>query len=156
MPKDWEVYFPNLSGKWVETSLPTRDYNCFAFAVGDETRWWDPLPTDLYYWPPNAPRGYSLESYQRAFETEGFRSCADGSPVEGVEKIAIFLDQFGRVEHAARQEWDGKWKSKIGEFEDILHDDLQALSGGDYGYPTYFMERARKTSPDLQLANNAP
>jgi len=143
MPKEWESYFPSLPGKWIETSPPTTDYNCFAFAVGDETRWWDPLPPGSYYWPPNVPRGYQLEHFQRAFETEGFRRCADGNLVEGIEKIAIFINAYGGVEHAARQEPNGKWKSKIGGFEDISHDDLDALSGGDYGDPRCFMERER-------------
>jgi hypothetical protein len=143
MPKDWEAYFPNLPGKWIETSLPTTDYNCFAFAAGDETRWWDPLPPGLYYWPPNIPRGHQLEHFQRAYETEGFRRCADGNLVDGIEKIAIFLNAYGGVEHAARQESDGKWKSKIVGFEDICHDDLHALSNGDYGDPRCFMERER-------------
>ncbi|HLX15151.1 MAG TPA: hypothetical protein VKS24_08100 [Bradyrhizobium sp.] len=142
MPKVWEPLFPDLGG-WTETSPRTPEYNCFAFVVGDEERRWEPF---VYYWPPNVPRGYDIDKFIRAYETVGFRQCDDGSLVEGIEKIALFTKEHGGVFHAARQETDGKWKSKMGDEEDILHDSPQSLEGNEYGYPGCFMQRERRTN----------
>jgi hypothetical protein len=144
MPKEWEKEFPNL-GKWTCTSKRTRDYNCIAFAARDETRRWEPFGG--YYWPrPEEARnrGYSVEELIEVYKTEGFQVCADGNLVEGSEKIAIYVNNYGGWEHAARQESDGKWKSKLGDLEDILHDSPDALICTDYGRPAIFMERVRK------------
>src|SRR5271156_4387291 len=127
MTKAWEACFPNL-GNWTESSKPTTDYNCYAFAVGEEERRWDPFPPGVDYWPDNVKRSYELDSFIRAFGTEGFRQCADESFEDGIEKIAIYVNQFGGVEHAARQEPDGRWKSKLGDEEDIFHDSPVSLA----------------------------
>jgi hypothetical protein len=137
---EWESLFPDL-GDWTETSKPTKSYNCFAFAVGDEEKRWDPW---VYYWPPNVPKGYDLEKFIRAYETEGFRQCDDGTLVEGIEKLVIYVHPRSGVEHAARQEADGKWKSKIGDFEDITHEMPESLAGKEYGEPRCFMQREHR------------
>jgi hypothetical protein len=141
MPKEWEKEFPNL-GKWTCTSKATGDYNCIAFAVGDQTRWWEPCPS--YYWPPEDNPDYTAECLIRALEAEGFKRCKDGSLVDGCEKIVIYLNDSGGWEHAARQESNGYWRSKIGEAEDIEHESPESLTSGDYGKPRLFMERPRK------------
>ena len=43
------VRFPNLAttGGYAQTSEPSENYNCFAFAAGDSARWWD----GIHYWP---------------------------------------------------------------------------------------------------------
>lgn len=140
MTKLWEKDFPNL-GDWKESSLPTTDYNCFAFAAGDTTRWWEPQPPGVYYWPPGVSRGYDIASVIEAYKAEGFQHCADGSLVQGREKIVFYLNRYGGVEHVARQLPDGRWTSKMGGAEDIEHDSPQSLSGGDYGAPQCYMER---------------
>jgi hypothetical protein len=140
VPKPWEKLLPNL-GNWTCASKRTRKYNCFAFAVGDETQRWEPYG---YHWPKGAKKGYALDCLVEACRTEGFELCADGSLLEDREKIAIYTnDQSGFV-HAARQEPDGRWKSKLGDEEDIVHETPESLSSDTYGRPRCFMERARK------------
>jgi hypothetical protein len=152
MPKEWEKEFPNL-GKWTCTSKATDEYNCIAFAVGDQTRWWEPCPG--YYWPPEPNPDYTAECLIRAFESVGFKSCADGSLVEGYEKIAIYLNDFGGWEHAARQEPSGYWRSKIGYAEDIEHESPDSLTSVDYGKPRLFMERQRRLTEAKQEAESS-
>jgi len=155
MPKIWEIHFPNL-GEWTETSEETRQYNCFAFAVGDMSRRWEPQPPGIYYWPPGVNRGYDAASFLDAYKTEGFRQCADGSLVEGREKIALFLNRGGGVEHVARQLPDGRWTSKIGDHEDIAHGSPESLISDDYGYPRCFMEREIKIDPSQTKETDRP
>jgi hypothetical protein len=110
----------------------------------------------VYYWPDNVRRGYDLDSFISAYETEGFRPCADGSLIQGREKIAIYLNKFGYVEHAARQEANGLWKSKLGDEEDIEHQTPECLSSDSYGHPRHFMERARNAKHDEKTDDAKP
>lgn len=63
MPKAWEQEFPQL-GKYDETSPVTGTYNCIAYAAGDDTVWWQPLPPNVYYWPRGIPKSYGLAAYK--------------------------------------------------------------------------------------------
>jgi hypothetical protein len=58
----------------------------------------------------------------------------------GFEKIAIYvLDE--KPQHAARQLPNGKWTSKLGQYEDIEHNALEGLEGSIYGYVACVMKR---------------
>ena len=59
MPTQWEHLYPNL-GSWEKTSDETDAYNCTAFAASDDTRWWDPIAGDIYYWPDGVPRSWRM------------------------------------------------------------------------------------------------
>lgn len=142
MAKDWEKHFPNL-GNWQESSPRTQSYNCIAFAAGETARRWEPSPPNTYYWPDGAPKDYRLESFIAAFETVGYQACSDGKLESGIEKIAIYVGRYGGCEHAARQLPDGKWTSKIGSEEDIIHEAPESLTSDDYGRPVRYMARAR-------------
>jgi hypothetical protein len=148
MPKEWEALFPQLGGKYIESSKACPAYNCAAFAVADTENWWEPFPPSYYYWPiplpENLSNSYKVEEYVSAFRTSGYKVCADGSLEANIEKIAIYGNEWGMFEHAARQLSDGRWTSKIAEDEDIIHDSLDLLAGGDYGNPTVFMARPRR------------
>lgn len=43
--------------------------------------------------------------------------------------------------HVARQLTDGKWTSKLGQLEDIVHSTVDAIAGSDYGEVIQFMKR---------------
>lgn len=137
---DWTKEFPNLSKGYSRTSSPTIEYNCFAWALGDNTHWWEPDPLGFFYWPPNLPRIFSVQSYVRACELHGFRTCNDGAVEPGFQKIVIYT-LSGHFTHAARQLPDGRWTSKLGQGDDIAHL-LDAFDGSDYGMPTVFLRRA--------------
>src|SRR4030042_2918871 len=103
------------------TSPETNDYNCIAWAAGDDRHWWEPDPMGLYYWPPNAPRLWTIDALTKAYETIGFIVCQNGNPQEGFIKIALFTDVYNIPKHAARLLPTGKWTSKCGPAEDIEH-----------------------------------
>jgi|ERR1051326_100182 hypothetical protein len=139
-----EDFFPNLSpDNHRLTSNSTNDYNCIAWAVGVSDKWWDPYPDASYFWPDGIPMDSSLETVCKVFETEGY-VITDVEAVEtGFEKIAVYGDKDGFT-HAARQLPNGKWTSKLGDWEDIEHDTLAALEGDFYGQAVKLMKRAKR------------
>lgn len=134
-------WLPNLVAFDV-TSESTLRYNCFAWALGDDSQWI--APTGHYdYWPENIPNELTLDSITELFRQAGYEVCSDGSLEAGHEKIAVYVKD-GVPTHAARQLSDGRWTSKLGKYEDIEHDSLEALYGdgyGEYGSVAVFMVR---------------
>ncbi|WP_050429393.1 DUF7689 domain-containing protein [Chondromyces crocatus] len=140
-----EVVFPDLSGWDYEvTSEITFDYNCIAFAAGDESSWWWPTHPEGY-WPPEAPRECTLEAFIKAYETLGYHPCDDDSHDPAFDKVALYADEKGTPTHAALQIDGLYWKSKLGKLHDIKHP-LNALVGSSYGRVVAFLRRARPTN----------
>lgn len=131
--------FPNLTlHNFQPKSQRTGRYNCIAWAMGDDRRWWWPHPRA--FWPPGVPREETLEAFEKAFAKMGFEVCDTSEPEDGYEKVALYaLD--GVPKHGARQLNDGRWTSKLGQDIDIEHA-LGAISGGDYGQAVKFFRRA--------------
>ena len=137
----YRLAFPNLSDTNHRlTSAASRRYNCIAFAAGDETRWWWPVPVGPAYWPPQTPRIVSLAAFVSAFETLGFKQCASPAIERGVDKIAIYVKDM-KPSHAAKQLPNGRWASKLGVYEDIEHDTPNLLEGDEYGTTILYMRR---------------
>ena len=81
--------------------------------------------------------------YRRAAAV-GFERAEGPASSESVALIALYVDFDGLVVHVARQEPDGKWRSKIGVLEDIEHDAPDALEGGEYGSVACVLRRPRR------------
>ena len=143
-------HFPRLTKKnhSVESD---RDgtYNCIAYTAGSTTiKWWPVFRKDAY-WPPGIPYNETVEAFVQAFGTLGYAECADGSFIDGIEKIAIYSrdgTRSGRPTHAAKQVDDKTWASKLGNEYDIHHRDSLAVGGGGYGEIAVFMKRPRSTN----------
>ena len=152
-----ERHLPGLeASEYQITSDATDEYNCVAWAVGEDDRWWSHEVDDEYFWPDRAPRSEGVESYQAMFALYGFAECDNGDLERGVEKIALFADE-GRFTHVARQLDSGRWTSKLGEDCDIEHE-LEALRSWPDTWPRYrsyrygevvkFMQRPRRDAED--------
>lgn len=100
-------------------------YNCIAHTVGIKSVWVNPYRTaagwDMYY----KPHGYTPAA------------GTDTSPVSGVQKVAVYATKRpdGRLSytHAAVQEADGTWTSKLGSAPLIRHRTAESVGGGTYG-----------------------
>ena len=143
LPADVEAKFPGLVDGYEQTSPEDPAYNCIAHAAGDHEAWWDPARQPNVYWPLRAPRNYSLAALEAAFGTLGYTRCATEELEDGLEKIAIFVNEVQEFAHAARQLEDGSWTSKIGRNEDIRHR-LRQLEGAEYGTAAAFLARPRR------------
>jgi len=140
-PMPLNLIFPHLADEgYVETSPATPSYNCIAWAAGQTDAWWWPSSMDVHYWPEGVPREETLEAFTLAFASLGFvpSECGDLEP--GFEKVALYA-RDGKPTHAARQQADGAWTSKLGEWLDITHT-LRGLEGPFYGRVAVFLKRA--------------
>jgi hypothetical protein len=145
LPPNRENAFPLLFLAGYDVKSPRSwTYNCIAFAADREDLWWWPDQYGMAFWPPGVPREVTVAAFIQAYESEGYEQCDDGTFVEGYEKIAIY-EKDGDPTHAAKQTPEGKWKSKLGPWEDIEHNSLEALETwagmGGYGKATVYMRR---------------
>ena len=148
MNGDLERLFPGLRGAVYAVTSPAQpDYNCVAWATGDDSRWWWPDEFEQYYWPEEAQRRSTLDAFVDAFRTLGFEICGDSTLEPGWEKAAIYAKEDGTPTHAARQLPDGTWTSKLGQLEDIQHAEVDHVSGTAYGRPVLFLRRRQARYP---------
>jgi hypothetical protein len=131
--------YPHLADEGYQPESPqTPFYNCIAWVVNDIGRWWWPHPNS--YWPPGCRLENSVEAFVEMFAHLGFAECANGDVEAGFEKIALYA-KFDLPTHAARQEPDGKWTSKIGQYIDMKHT-LVGLEGPEYGRVAKFFRKS--------------
>ena len=135
-----EDVFPGLRGQPYHVKSPrNRNYNCIAFAAGDDRNWWWPDAAEEDTWPAGVNRVATLAAFHDAFATVGYQSCDNEELEASFEKVALFaLD--GAPKHAARQLGNGRWVSKLGPMEDIEHA-LHDLTGIVYGSVVLIMKR---------------
>ena len=139
---DIEKWHPKLKGKdykIIQTNEILEDFNCIAFVLDIYNEWYG---SSTKNWTLNINRVPILENYIKYFKTFGYDICDNDKYVDGVEKIAIYIDENKRVTHAAKQ-FNDKWRSKLGGSVIIEHK-LEWLSGYDadnYGEIGVIMER---------------
>lgn len=141
------VHFPALKGGkgYRDTSGPTIEYNCLAWALGIDWIRYDPEPKCAgYYWFPGVEREWSVKAIRKIFEQHGYSVCDSYDFEEGYEKVVFYIDDDGNPEHLARQLSNGKWTSKIGDLNDIEHDTLDSIVNDDYGKPGLVLKRKRQ------------
>ncbi|OCR02923.1 hypothetical protein BCD67_03250 [Oscillatoriales cyanobacterium USR001] len=141
--KVWiERDFPNLSTTGYEITSPdTIDYNCIAWAAGDDQRWWWPDSQNIDYWPEGVPREVTVDAFIQAFQSVGYEVCASDNLESGFQKIAIYAHSTGKPTHATRQLLNGKWTSKLEQDEDIEHESLEGIMGEVYGIVVCIMKK---------------
>lgn len=142
---DIEKIFPNIRAYgYTVTSPDSTLYNCIAWAVEDNTRWWWPDPMMMYYWPHDVPREETIDAFIRLFESIGYTTCKDGDYETGYQKISVYVDRNGTPTHAARQLNNGKWTSKLGRLKDIEHNNEDAFRASDYGIVGVYLRKKSK------------
>jgi hypothetical protein len=145
-----EAVFPDLRRADYEvTSDEDWAYNCIAHAAGRADAPWWPVEegTAGVFWPEGAPREETMAAFVAAYRGEGYEPCPGPDREEGFEKIALYADAAGTPTHAARQLPSGAWTSKLGDWEDIEHQGLEALAGSTYGRPVQFLRRPQLRAP---------
>jgi hypothetical protein len=140
---------PNLQGESFEITSPTsHQYNCAAWAAGEDWRKWDPTAIGLdgkimppYHWPEGVPVLPTTKALEEAYSTLGYTPCDDGDFVAGMQKLAIYGDGEGDWKHVARQTSDGDWTSKMGDAADIRHKDVETVESTTIGNIESYMCR---------------
>jgi hypothetical protein len=114
-----------------KTSEPTDQYNCIAWAFGDNSRWWWPMKRR--YWPVPIIGKSPMEAFMELFDKNGWIVTSDRGLEPGQSKIALFVHpKDGQPKHAARLMDSGLWTSKLGSDIDLSHE-LEELEGPAYG-----------------------
>jgi hypothetical protein len=128
--------FPRLNKTNFKVTSPENiRYNCIAWAMGENNRWWWPN----MFWPDGNPREAKIWAFEKTFISLGFEPCKDGKLKKGYEKIALYA--IGdEPTHMARQLITGKWTSKLGPYLDIEHE-VKDLEGPQYGKVVMFFYR---------------
>ena len=132
--------FPSLNeSNSEEKSEYDFNYNCLAFALGDNSNWWEPLEQFGFYWPPGFAHDVSIETVTAIIKLHGFVVGLQPNITPLADSIAIY---------AKGDEWthfakftNGKWASKIGEDNDIIHSSLELLEGDLYGKVVTILSR---------------
>lgn len=133
--------FPKLAvTEFQVTSEPTPEYNCIAWAAGEDCNFWWPGK----FWPKDVPAKVTRVAFVKAFGERGYELCDGPELEEGFEKVCLY-EKLGRPTHAARQLANGSWTSKLGIEYDISHE-LEGLRGNVYGHPAVYLRRP--TSPE--------
>lgn len=140
-----EQHWPNLNLENHNPKSEQEMYNCIAWAANkNDEPWWPGVKG--YFWPTGFPKTETLDTFINVFEGYvGYERCEDGLLEVGYEKVAIF-SKGDKVKHMARQLENGKWTSKMGNYEDIEHNDLRAIEDGMYGKVVRFLKRIRVSS----------
>jgi hypothetical protein len=145
---DLEDLFPGLRGQPYEITSPRDgDYNCIAWAAGDNRNWWWPDLAEEDTWPAGVARVETVAAFRDAFATLGYVVCDDEQLEAGYEKVALFA-LAGAPKHAARQLSNGRWTSKLGVGEDIEHA-LHDLTGMVYGSVVLVLKRPWPAGGDM-------
>jgi len=131
-PQLIRAYLPLLQKdvNFIFKSVQGDDYNCVSWAIHNDEE-------NIILKLPDGETDQRLKSYVDYYKNIGFEETGNIDVEQGVTKIALyaFADEF---QHVARQLADGRWASKLGEWEDIEHSTLNDLAGNFYGEPVIF------------------
>lgn len=124
------------------TSPVDYNYNCLSWALSCNTRPFENARGAFWPWE-NIPDD-TADGWARVCMIHGFQECSDGQFEPGYEKVAIFQGTHSYDDlHAARQDKNGRWKSKLGvQGPDIDHNNLSDLKSG-YGDVVRYLKRRR-------------
>lgn len=142
---------PRLDDQGFEiTSQATHDYNCVAWSVEETTQFWWPVDIGGYFWPTDATEP-SLPDFEKVYADLGYARCEHIDHEGGADQVAIYLDPSGTPTHASRRLKNGNWTSKLGDFEDIEHNDVNGVCCATYGETVIIL--CRPLQPQLAIGS---
>jgi|SRR5579871_5987511 len=114
-----------------KTSDPDDNYNCIAWAFGDNTRFWWPVVNPKAHWPIPFAGLTIMQAFEAWFAHDGWTLTTDETFEAAYKKVALYVVN-GVPTHAARLIADGVWTSKLGREMDLSHGRAD-LDGQEYG-----------------------
>lgn len=102
------------------------------------------MPEPGYYWPQAALQdddNDDIEALMRAFAAIGYEECATGELEAGYQKVALYAIKNDDWLHAALQDRNGEWSSKLGTGYDIRHKSPHCVEGPFYGKVVCYMKK---------------
>jgi hypothetical protein len=136
-----------LNNNFTFTSLRTWDYNCIAWVLNINDDW---LQFEYNENGDIRPDRFPA-TYINFFKSHGFFECNNGNLEDNTEKICIYTDADGLLTHVSLQLANGQWISKMGDYEDIKHENEAVISGGLYGNYRSYMKRIRRALHGMEF-----
>lgn len=137
--RHFERFFPGAKDKRLPIKDdPNDEYNCIGYAVNERANL--------------DPRG-TADAQRRFLIDRGFDPSNDAKHVKGKYKVAVYgkrrPDGSYEPTHAAKEVGEGVWRSKLGKGPLVEHNDLDDISGEQYGYPMWYFEKPEnELNPD--------
>jgi hypothetical protein len=108
-------------------------YNCIAWTLGEVNRWVDPLTGSAKNRLARMDAIYAKEGYRR-------QTSLDFDVKKETQKVVVYAlrnhdGAITKVTHAALQNPDGSWSSKLGALALIRHWQPDDIAGPLYGTP---------------------
>ena len=144
--------FPNL-GNYKVLDASNKSYNCISHTLGVHHHWINPRTG-----PANAP----LAPMDQLYNANGFQRQpnVDLRPDPNLQKVAVYATKYPdgsikKVTHAALQQPNGTWTSKLGQLPLVQHQSPWSVSGPTYGVPvaTYVRPVAGNTVGQRAMNN---
>ena len=88
--EDVEADFPALKSRDYELSDQDFNFNCLAYALGDQTNWWEPPRGSGRYWPAGFPADVTIQTAESIIRTHGFTAELDAAIEPDTDAIAIY------------------------------------------------------------------
>jgi hypothetical protein len=149
--EELDEYWPDLKEgeNFHFSSLKKKGFKCIWYALmverGDVDMLWF---RDAFELDPNK-LDHSAKGYADCFHKYfGFEVCNNYKYEEGFVKIVLYQDKNSDFKHVARVLPNDNMTSKMGNYEDIEHYTMDAVSGDEYGYPTIIMKK--KITEDIK------
>ena len=138
--------FPRLGHDYEVLGEASDAYNCIS---------WSLSLTDRWLWPVRPGLPITFGDFDDLYSKHGFRRLPElnFSKVAGHDKIVLYAkvtpENILEPTHAARQQEDGSWTSKVGKLPLIRHLRPGDLEGAMYGSPfvVYVRERPPAAKP---------
>jgi type VI secretion system secreted protein VgrG len=138
--------FPRLGTNFEVLRARTKSYNCIAWSLG---------VTDHWVNPETGPEDAPLRFMDRLYAEEGYRRAVqlNWRLERGLQKVVVYATlnpdaTINEVTHAARQEPDGTFTSKLGQLPLIRHATPEDLRGPLYGLPIAVYVRPAHVTPE--------
>ena len=93
--EDVEADFPALKSRDYELSDQDFNFNCLAYALGDQTNWWEPPRGSGRYWPAGFPADVTIQTAESIIRTHGFTAELDAAIEPDTDAIAIYGQGHG-------------------------------------------------------------
>ena len=137
--EDVEADFPALKSGNYELSDQDFNFNCLAYALGDQTNWWEPPRGSGRYWPAGFPADVTIQTAESIIRTHGFTAELDAAIEPDTDAM---YGQGHECTHFAKFA-RGVWSSKLGEGHDAVRFRLQDLEGSLYGRAVRVLSRPK-------------
>jgi hypothetical protein len=138
------------------TSDHSIRYNCVAWALGENRRWYQVGSEPHWYWPAGVPKDGTFESYVALFTRIGFSPCDSAEWEAGYEKVALYADDEGVFKHVAKMKDAETWMSKVGSLDDIEHRTLDVFDSDRLGTVRQVLRRPIQGEQGDAAGENSP